>query len=248
MNLCGLRKIARERLSVATVVHLDVDVGRRGRDIPKRQCTVQMQQRGDPVSVADDPGDVAGGGERPDLQRSLGVVNELLRELGRVDVPICILADDDHIGDRLTPREFVGVVFEGADEHHGTFIGRDHFAEAVTVLQTGGDAQPEDPDQLVDRCGAARSGKDDDRFLVTTDGITNDRPGILSQSGGLQTGAAGLRMRVGVPRQHLIADEVLDETQCAAGCRVVGVRHPPGTVWARHHLVVTDHGLADPSQ
>ena len=38
---------------------------------------------------------------------------------------------------------------------------------------------------------------------------------VLAQPRGLQAGAAGLGVRVGVERQHLVADEVLDEGQRA---------------------------------
>src|SRR5665647_2620280 len=55
-------------------------------------------------------------------------------------------------------------------------------------------------------------------------------------------------MGVGVPRQHLVPDEVLDKGQGPARGGVVGVRHAARPVRPGHHLVVPDDGLADPGQ
>ena len=54
------------------------------------------------------------------------------------------------------------------------------------------------------------------------------RAGVLAQPRGLQAGAAGLGVGVGVARQHLVADEVLDERQRPARRGVVGVGDPRG--------------------
>ena len=74
------------------------------------------------------------------------------------------------------------------------------------------------------------------------------RAGVLAQPGGLQAGAAGLGVGVGVARQHLVADEVLDEGQRAPGRGVVGVGDPARAVGPVHDLVVADDGLADAAQ
>ena len=47
----------------------------------------------------------------------LAVALELAREVGLVDVAVGVLADVDDLGDRLAPRQLVGVVLERADEH-----------------------------------------------------------------------------------------------------------------------------------
>ena len=117
----------------------------------------------------------------------------------------------------------------------------------MTVLHGGGDPQPEDADQLVDRTGAAGPGEDDDRLVVAADRAVDDRAGVLAQPCRLQARATGLGVGVGISRQHLAADEVLDEGQRAAGRRVVGVGHPTGTVGPRHNLVLADDRLADPA-
>ena len=41
--------------------------------------------------------------------------------------------------------------------------------------------------------------------------VADDPPRVLAQPGGLQSGAARLGVGVGVGREHLVADEVLDE-------------------------------------
>ncbi len=78
--------------------------------------------------------------------------------------------------------------------------------------------------------------------------LVDDRPGLLAQPGGLQPGAAGLGVRVGVAGQHLVADEVLEEAQRPPGGRVVGVGDPPGAVRRLHDVVLADHRLADQAQ
>jgi hypothetical protein len=62
---------------------------------------------------------------------------------------------------------------------------------------------------------AARAGEDHHGVVVAADGVADDRARVLAQPGGLQAGAAGLGVGVGVARQHLVADEVLDEGQGA---------------------------------
>ena len=71
---------------------------------------------------------------------------------------------------------------------------------------------------------------------------------VLAQARGLQAGAARLGVRVGVARQHLVADEVLDERERPAARGVVGVGDPSRPERARHHLVVADDGLSDAGQ
>src|SRR5665647_2774155 len=107
------------------------------------------------------------------------------------------------------------MVFEGSGEHDGAQAGGDAVAEVIGVVQVGGDAQPQDADQLVDRSRASRPGEDDRRVLVPTDRVADDPARVLSKPRGLQAGATGLGVSVGVARQYLVPDEVLDEGQ---GC------------------------------
>jgi hypothetical protein len=64
--------------------------------------------------------------------------------------------------------------------------------------------------------------------------VLRQPPRVLAQPGGLQAGPAGLGVRVRVPRQHFVADEVLDERQGPAAGGVVGVRHSPNPEWPGH--------------
>ena len=50
-----------------------VDVRAGGREVPERQRAVAVEQVGDSAGVGDDPGDVGGRRERPDLERPVGV-------------------------------------------------------------------------------------------------------------------------------------------------------------------------------
>jgi hypothetical protein len=95
----------------------------------------------------------------------------------------------------------------------GRSVGRDLRGQAVPVVEVGGDAQVEDPDELVDRAGRARAGEDHGTCRRRRRRVADDPAGVLAQPGGLQAGAAGLGVGVGVAGQHLVADEVLEEVQ-----------------------------------
>ena len=70
----------------------------------------------------------------------------------------------------------------------------------------------EDADQLVDRAGGAGAAEDHARSSSSPPTASwMIRAGVLAQAGRLQAGAGGLGVGVGVARQHLVADEVLDE-------------------------------------
>ena len=101
------------------------------------------------------------------------------------------------------------------------------------------------PTSLSTRAGGAAAGEDHGGVVVAVHRVVDDPAGVLAQPGGLQAGAAALGVGVGVARQHLVADEVLEERQRSAARRVVGVRHPPRAERAAHQLVVADHRLAD---
>ncbi len=207
-----------------------------------------VQQGADRGAVGDDAGDVRRGREGADLEGAGGILLQSFSQDRQRDVPVEVLGDDDDVGDRLAPRQLVGVVLVGADEDDRPGLRRDVPAEVMGVLEGAGDAQAEDPDELVDGTRAPRAGEDDDGVLVAADGVADDRPGILAQPGGLQAGAGGLGVRVGVAGQDLVADEVLDERQRPAGGGVVGVGHPARAVRPREHLVVADDALPDGAQ
>ncbi len=233
---------------VAVGRHVDVDIGPAGGVVPEGQCAVRVQQPRDPNGVRQDPGHVRRRAERADLQRTVGMAHQLVGKPIGIDVAVGALRDQHHIGDRLPPGQLVAVVLERADEHHRARLGRDLGAETVAVVEVGGDAQVQDPDELVDGSRAAGPGEDHGGRVVTVDAFADDPPGILAQPGGLQAGAAGLGVRVGVAGQHLVADHVLEEVQGAAAGRVIGVGDPAPAIGALHDLVVADHATTDPAQ
>ena len=93
------------------------------------------------------------------------------------------------------------------------------------------------------RCSPSRRRARPCRRSPPTDSRMISRASSRSRRG-LQAGAAGLGVGVGVARQHLVADEVLDEGERPAGGGVVGVRDPAVTVRRGHHVVLADDGLA----
>ena len=71
-------------------------------------------------------------------------------------------------------------------------------------------------------------------------------PRVLAQRGRVQAGGRRLGVGVGVQRQHVVADVVLDERQRAARGRVVGVHEPARPERPVEDHVVADHRVADP--
>ena len=125
-----------------------------------------VQEGRDRGGVGDDAGDVGGGRERADLERAVGVLLELLAQVVLVDAAVGVLADRDDVGDRLAPRDLVGVVLVGPDEDDRALRRRDVLGERVGVVEGRGDPQPEDPDQLRDRPGAPGAGEQHDGVVV----------------------------------------------------------------------------------
>ena len=130
-----------------------------------------------------------------------------------------VLGDDDDVGDRLAPRQLVGVVLERADEHHRPLPGGICCGQVVPVVEVGGEPQVHDADQLVDRAGRARAAEDHARLVVAADGVVDDLARVLAEARRLQAGARRLGVRVGVARQDLVADEVLDEARATGPTR-----------------------------
>ena len=103
--------------------------------------------------VADDPGHVGGGREAADLDRAVTVSDELFLQVLLIDVAVVVLADDDHVRDRLPPGKLVGVVLVRADEDDRAFCRRDQRREVVAIVEVSGYAHVEDVDQAVDGAG-----------------------------------------------------------------------------------------------
>ena len=174
--------------------------------------------------------------------------DELGLEGGEVDVAVGVLGDDDDVRDRLAPRQLVRMVLEGADEDHWALLRRDVRGEPVVVVERRREPQSEDADQLVDRAGCARAAEDDARLVGAPDGVVDDLARVVAQAARLQARARRLGVRVRVARQHLVADQVLDEPERAPARRVVRVGDPAGAERPPHHLVVADHRLPDALQ
>src|SRR3954447_17736113 len=160
-------------------------------------------------------------------------------------MPVDVLRDLDDIGDRLAPRQLVGVVFERPDEHHRPVVGLDRCRPRVTVVELRRHAQAEDSHELVHRPGRAGAGEDDQHIVIAAERVPDDPARVLPQPRRLQARAARLGVRVRVPRQHLAADEVLDERQRPATRRVVGVGDPSRAVRPVGQRVVADDALAN---
>jgi hypothetical protein len=144
------------------------------------------------------------------------------------------------------PGQLVTVVLVGADEDHRTRFGGNAGAQLVAFVQIAGNAQVQDVDELVDGAGGSRAAEDHHIPLgVAPHRLQDDLPGVLAKTRGLQPGAAGLGVGVGVKGQHLFPDEILDEAQGAPTGRVVGVGHAPGSVGPVQGALVTDDGIAD---
>jgi hypothetical protein len=119
----------------------------------------------------------------------------------------------------------------------GSLLSRDGLGEVVFIVEGSRDADTENADDLVNGARAARSGEDHHRVGVATDGVEDDRAGVLTQSGGLSTGPAGFGVGVGMAGEHLVPQEVLQEAQGPIRCGVVGVGDPagpygPGITWS----------------
>ena len=59
----------------------------------------------------------------PIMSRTVGVTDQLALEMFEIDVSVGVLVDDHHVGDRLAPRQLVGVVLVRSDEHHRAILG-----------------------------------------------------------------------------------------------------------------------------
>jgi hypothetical protein len=198
-----------------------------------------------PVDVGDDPGHVRCRGEAADLERPVGVVHQLVLEVAEVHEAVGVLPNRDDVGDRLTPRELVRVVLVRADEDDGPLLCRNRLRELEVVVEPSRNPEPENPQDGVDRPRRSRPAEEDDVVLGTADRLVDQPARILTQPCRLEACRRGLGVRVGVHRQHLVADEVLDEGQRPARRGVVGVDDPAAAERPVDDGVVTDHGCAD---
>ena len=204
MNLCGReehRVLVAPRLA-GRAPHLDVDV-RRGRgEVPERQRAVPVQQRGDRRRVGDDAGDVA---TRPRTSRSAAAGRRGREQLA-------LERRRRRCGRRASSRI---ATTSAIDSRHGSSLewcsngpmnttGRSSAGsrrELVAVLEVGGMRRPRMPISLSIAAGRARSRRRSPRSSSSPPTASRMiRPGVLAQPGGLQAGAAGLGVGVGVAR------------------------------------------------
>ena len=242
------RVLVRQRVGLAgrERTHLHRDIWRGGRVIPERQGPMAVEQDRDRPDVAQNAGHIRGGRERADLEGSIDMLDEGSLETGEVDPAVVILGDHNDVGQRFAPGQLVAVVLIRADEHDRALGRRDRRAEVVAIVEIGRQADLETVDEPVDGTGGPGAGEQDDVLgRGRADRLGDDPPGVFSEARGLETRARRLRVRVAVQRQDRLSDEILDEREGAAGCRVVGVCHAPQAERADDRLVVADHVGAD---
>ncbi len=174
------------------------------------------------------------------------MANQLAFEVLEAHVTVGVFVDDDDIGDRLAPRQFVGMVFVRPDEHDRPIRRRDRLGEVIPVVECRRDLQAEHAEQLGDGVGCAAAAEHH-RVLVVcrANAAGDDVPRLLPQARGLQPGAGRFGVGVRVQRQYDGADVVLDEAERAPRCGVVGVDDRPRPVRPVDHVVAADHRLAD---
>ena len=203
--------------------HVDLYVGRGSGEVPTGDGAVAVQKGRYRLGVGHDARDVRRGRERPDELRTVGVLGQLDLEVGEIDVTVGVLVDGDDIGDGLSPRQFVRMVFVRADEDNRSLIGRDVPAEAESVVEVGRNPKSENADQPVDRSRGSRAAEDDGVFVGGPDASGDQCPRVLSEAGSLKPRARGFGVGVGITGQHPLAQVVLDERQRPTGRGVVGI-------------------------
>ncbi len=204
-----------------------------------------MQQDRDRPRVAEDAGDVRRGRERPDPERSIGVVEQLGLETRQVDPAVRVLRDRDDVGDRLAPRQLVAVVLVRPDEDDRPFRRRDPVEEVIAIVELGGQPEVQDVEEPVDRSGRARPAEDHRVGRSAADASPDELPGLFAEPRRLEPGPRRLGVGVRVERQDRVADVVLDEREGASRGGVVGVRDAAWTERPGDGLIVADDGVSD---
>ena len=207
---------------------------------------MSVQQGGNGTAVGQDPGHVRGRREAADQQRAVRVAGQLLFEVGQVDMPVGVFADDHDVGNRLAPRQLIGVMFVRPHEHDWTLRFRNLRGKTETLIQAGRDPQFQNPDQLIHRCRRPGSAEDDQVIIGAADGVPDDPAGVLAQPRRLQPGSRALGMGVRIARQDRVADEVLDEVQCPPRGGVVRVGDAARAERTVDQLALADDAPPDP--
>ena len=158
---------------------------------------------------------------------------------------VVVLVDRHHVGDRLAPRQLVGVVLEGADEDDRSLGRRDGLEQVVPIVEVGRQPQVEHVDERLMAVVEPEPQK-----ITACSSVAPTAARMMSRASSRKRevwrpGARRLGVGVGVQRQHRVADVVLDEGQRPAGRGVVGVGDPARPERAGHRLVVADDGGTD---
>ena len=82
-------------------------------------------------------------------------------------------------------------------------------------------------------------------IFVGADTAPDDLAGLFAKAGRLQRRPGRFGVGVGIQRENLVADVVLDEGERSTRCRVVGVGDSPRSERTAHDLVTSDDGGAD---
>ena len=165
-------------------IHVDRQIRAGGGVVEERPRPVTMQQDRNLVDVGDDPRDVRGRREAADLHPTVGVTRQLTRQMLEIHSAVAIKADSHELDGRLAPRQLVGVMLVGPDEHHRPFPP----------------IELEYAEQPVDRGGRARAAEQHDVILTAVHRLVDDRPRLLAPRRRTPTGRRRLGMRVAIHR------------------------------------------------
>jgi hypothetical protein len=196
-----------------------------GGEVEASEGAVLVQDARDLSRVDDDAGDVAARREGAE-HGAVGVLRrgERAAERGDVDEPVADEADLDDVGEAAPPRQQVGVVLVGPDEHHPPLVPPEPRGEARAQRRRRrrrGHAhhllQPFDRRR---RPGAAEQQRVAGAAAHAPLHVPR-RP--VHQPRHLPPDMAVLRVRVPVEGEDLVEEVVLDVAEAPAGRRVVGV-------------------------
>ena len=205
------RVFCRERVSGR--VHVNRDIGRCGSVVPERDCAVGMQKPRDAMGVSLHARDIRRRRETTYFEAAGSEASKLRLEPVTVERAVFCERNNDDLCARLTPRQFVAVVFIRTDKHH----------RLVFVVGVGGVPKTHNVDEFVNRRRGTWATKDN---LVVVGGVNsaaNDVASLLSVGGALRAGERSLGVRIGIIRQHVFANGVFDEGKRAPRRGVVGI-------------------------
>ena len=72
------------------------------------------------------------------------MLDERSLERREIDPSIMVLGHRHDLGDRFPPRQLVGMMLVGTDEHDRSITRRDAFAQPIPIVEVGGQPQLED--------------------------------------------------------------------------------------------------------